>query len=76
METNRMELSMDELEAVNGGDAAKQAVLSTSSVTRLAGYGAGAGFLAGGPVGAAIGGAAGAAVGGIVYGLCYFFIED
>lgn len=76
METNRMELSMDELEMVNGGDAEKQAIVSGSMVTICGGYGAGAGFLAGGPVGAAIGGTARAAVGGIVYGLCYLFIGD
>ena len=76
MDTNRMELSMDELEMVNGGDTAKQVSLAATSVTICAVYGGGAGMLAGGPIGAAIGAAAGAAVGGICYGVYYLVAGD
>ena len=76
MDPNRMELSIDELEMVNGGDTAKNVTLGGFSAGMCALYCSGAGFVAGRPVGAAIGAAIGAAVGGISYGIFYLVTSD
>ena len=76
MDTNMMELSMDELEMANGGISDKQVSIAATCVTIGAVYGGGAGLLTAGPIGGVIGAAAGAAIGGIGYGIYYLVAGD
>ena len=73
METNKMELTMDELETVNGGDSSLEKKLEI--VATAAGSGAALGVVAGGGIGSmvpvvgtVIGGTVGATVGAAIFG--------
>lgn len=84
MDTNKMELGMDELAMVNGGSSTdyKIAAIGTMAGTSAIG-GAGAGAcigsmipVVGTVVGGAVGGVIGAVVGGGITAIKIFFFED
>ena len=84
MDTNRMELGMDELAMVNGGrDLSDKLII----VLKCAELGAATAGLAGGAIGSvvpvvgsgiglAVGAAAGAVVGGVGATIKFFFLDD
>ena len=85
MDTNKMELSMDEMEMVNGGKHGTDYKVSTIGTMAGAGAigGAGAGAcigsmipVVGTVVGGAVGGVIGAAVGGGIAAIHCFFFDD
>ncbi len=84
METNMMELNMNEMELVNGGsstDEKLKKIKTTAGVGAVGGAGAGAFVgsmfpVVGTAAGAALGAAIGAAVGGGIEAIRVFFFED
>lgn len=84
MNTNRMELSMDELEMVNGGRDLSGKLMA---VTTCTGFGGAVGAVTGGTIGSvvpvvgtAVGTAVGATVGAVIGGgsaiIKLFFLDD